>query len=289
VFPHDEQLSATAGLWGAIIIGFFAAAFGGTKTQISGPTGPMVVVFAGLLASLTATLGASNPNLESIDIIKMAIPLLFYSVILGALLQIGMGVMQLGEYIRLVPYPVISGFISGIGVIIILLQFSRLFGGKPDGGTVFKALEAIPKAIANTNFVALALRALTLAIGYLWPKKVSKFIPSTLAALIIATIAGMFVAGAPLLDEIKAGIPSFLMPTFSTSTILLVVEVAFILAILVAIDSLLTSLVADNVKLSRHDSDQELIGQGIGGGSISCANSSYCARGYFGQSWFGYY
>lgn len=264
VFPHDEQLGATAGLWGAIIVGFFAAAFGGTKTQISGPTGPMVVVFAGLLASLTATLGAANPNLESIDIIKMAIPLLFGAVILGGLLQIGMGMLRLGKYIKLVPYPVISGFMSGIGVIIILLQFSRLFGGKPDGGTVFKALEAIPKAMANTNFVALGLGVLTLAVVYLWPKKIGKFLPSTLAALIIATIAGVFITGAPLLGEIKAGIPSFLVPSFSTSTIILVIEAGIVLAILGAIDSLLTSLVADNVTRTRHDSDQELIGQGIG-------------------------
>lgn len=264
VFPHDEQLGATAGLWGAIIVGFFAAAFGGTKTQISGPTGPMVVVFAGLLASLTATLGAANPNLESIDIIKMAIPLLFGAVILGGLLQIGMGILRLGKYIKLVPYPVISGFMSGIGVIIILLQFSRLFGGKPDGGTVFQALEAIPRAVANTNFVALGLGILTLAVVYLWPKKVGKFLPSTLAALIIATIVGVFITGAPLLGEIKAGIPSFLIPSFSTSTIILVIEAGIVLAILGAIDSLLTSLVADNVTRTRHDSDQELIGQGIG-------------------------
>ncbi|MEP1230836.1 MAG: SulP family inorganic anion transporter [Litorimonas sp.] len=264
VFPHDEQLGATAGLWGAIIVGFFAAAFGGTKTQISGPTGPMVVVFAGLLASLTAALGAANPNVESIDIIKMAIPLLFGAVILGGVLQIGMGVLRLGKYIKLVPYPVISGFMSGIGVIIILLQFSRLFGGKPDGGTVFQALEAIPVAMANTNFIALLLGVLTLAIVFLWPKKIGKYLPSTLAALIIATLVGLVVPGAPLLGEIKAGIPSFIMPTFSTSTILLVVEAAIVLAILGAIDSLLTSLVADNVTRTRHDSDQELIGQGIG-------------------------
>jgi len=131
VFPHDPQLGATAGLWGAIIVGFFAAAFGGTDTQISGPTGPMVVVFAGLLASLTASLGLANPGAESIDIIKMAIPLLFGAVILGGLLQIAMGVLRVGQYIKLVPYPVISGFMSGIGVIIILLQFAILFGTSP--------------------------------------------------------------------------------------------------------------------------------------------------------------
>jgi len=265
VFPHDPQLGATAGLWGAIIVGFFAAAFGGTDTQISGPTGPMVVVFAGLLASLTAALGTANPDLAPLDITLMAIPLLFGAVILGGLLQIAMGILRLGNYIKLVPYPVISGFMSGIGVIIILLQFSQLFGSKPDGGTVFKALEAIPGAIANVNVTALGLGVLTLAIVYLWPKKISKFMPSTLAALIIATLVGyFFLKGAPLLGEIKAGIPQLLMPSFSTSTIVLVVEAAIVLAVLGAVDSLLTSLVADNVTRTRHNSDQELIGQGIG-------------------------
>ncbi len=264
VFPHDPQLGATAGLWGAIIVGFFAAAFGGTDTQISGPTGPMVVVFAGLLASLTAALGAANPSAAPLDITLMAIPLLFGAVILGGLLQIGMGVLRLGKYIKLVPYPVISGFMSGIGVIIIMLQFSQLFGSKPDGGTVFAALSAIPKALASPNYLALALGALTLVIVFFWPKKIGKFLPSTLAALIIVTIISMFIPGAPLLGEIQAGIPSFIIPSFSTSTILLVLEAAIVLAVLGAIDSLLTSLVADNVTRTRHNSDQELIGQGIG-------------------------
>lgn len=264
VFPHDAQLGATAGLWGAIIVGFFAAAFGGTNTQISGPTGPMVVVFAGLLASLTAALASSNPGLDSVDLIEMAIPLLFASVILGGLLQIGMGLLRLGKYIKLVPYPVISGFMSGIGVIIILLQASRLFGGRPEGGTVFQAMEAIPTAIASTNSVALGLSLLTLGVVFFWPKALGKFLPGTLAALIIGTIVGMLVPGAPLLGQIQAGIPDFLMPQFSGDTIVLVVEAAIILAILGAVDSLLTSLVADNVTRTRHNSDQELIGQGIG-------------------------
>ncbi|MEM6899156.1 MAG: SulP family inorganic anion transporter [Pseudomonadota bacterium] len=265
VFPHDEQLGATAGLWGAIIVGFFAAAFGGTDTQISGPTGPMVVVFAGLLASLTAALGAANPGLAPIDITIMAIPLLFASVILGGLLQIAMGVLRLGQYIKLVPYPVISGFMSGIGVIIILLQFSRLFGGKPDSGEIFDAIRAIPVAVANTNPVALGLSLLTLLVVFFWPKSIGKFLPGTLAALIIGTIVGLFFPGqTPLLGEIKAGVPDFLLPAFSGDTIMLVVQAAIVLAFLGAIDSLLTSLVADNVTRTRHNSDQELIGQGIG-------------------------
>ena len=155
VFPHDEQLGATAGLWGAIIVGFFAAAFGGTNTQISGPTGPMVVVFAGLLASLTASLSVANPDATAVELIVMSIPQLFASVILGGVLQIAMGVLKMGKYIKLVPYTVISGFMSGIGVIIILLQTSRLFGGKPDSGEVFDAIAAIGPSIANMNTVCL--------------------------------------------------------------------------------------------------------------------------------------
>lgn len=264
VFPHDEQLGATAGLWGAIIVGFFAAAFGGTNTQISGPTGPMVVVFAGLLASLTAAFAQTNPDLSSTELAVMAIPLLFASVILGGLLQIGMGLLRMGQFIKLVPYPVISGFMSGIGVIIILLQFSRLFGGKPESGEILDAIRAIPISIANTNWGALGLGVMSLLIIFLWPKRIGKFLPGTLAALIIGTLVGLAIPGVPLLGEIKAGIPQFLMPSFSTSTFWLVLQAGFVLAILGAVDSLLTSLVADNVTRTRHNSDQELIGQGIG-------------------------
>jgi len=278
VFPHDAQLGATAGLWGAIIVGFFAAAFGGTNTQISGPTGPMVVVFAGLLASLTASLATGNPDASPTELIIMSIPLLFASVILGGILQIVMGVLKMGKYIKLVPYTVISGFMSGIGVIIILLQTSHLFGGKPASGGVFDAIAAIAPSISNMNTTALILGALTLAIVFFWPKSLGKFVPGTLASLIIGTIAGIFLidvptladgsldyanASAPMLGTIQAGIPEFLMPVFSADTIVLVLMAGITLAILGAIDSLLTSLVADNVTRTRHNSDQELIGQGI--------------------------
>ena len=279
VFPGDEQLGATAGLWGAILVGFFAAAFGGTNTQISGPTGPMVVVFAGLLASLTAAVGAANPNITDPGQLLMAvIPLLFASVILGGVLQIAMGLLKLGKYIKLVPYTVISGFMSGIGVIIILLQTSRLFGGKPASGEVFDAISAITPSIASTNFTALILAVLTLAIVFFWPKALGKIIPGTLASLIIGTVVGLFIidvptladglpdyanASAPMLGKIQAGVPEFLVPVFSGDTIFLVLMAGITLAILGAIDSLLTSLVADNVTRTRHNSDQELIGQGI--------------------------
>ncbi len=261
VFPPGVEGGAIAGLWGAILVGFFAAAFGGTGAQISGPTGPMVVVFAGLLTTLVATM---DPSLTLQQQVYAAIPLLFAAVVLGGLLQIVFGLLRFGQYIKLVPYPVISGFMSGIGVIIILLQFSRMFGGAPEGGGVFEALEAIPVALGNLNAEALGLALLTLGLVFFWPKPLGKFVPATLAALIIGTLAGLALPNAPVLGAIPGGIPEFILPQLSGDTALIVFEAALILAVLGAVDSLLTSVVADNVTRTRHNSDQELIGQGIG-------------------------
>ncbi|MEL6324191.1 MAG: SulP family inorganic anion transporter, partial [Pseudomonadota bacterium] len=156
------------------------------------------------------------------------------------------------------------GFMSGIGVIIILLQFSRLFGGAPEGGTIFQAIGAIPVALSNPNLGAFGLGLLTLAVVFFWPKQLGKFVPGTLAALIIGTLVGLALPNVPELGAIPSGIPEFVMPQITGSTALIVLEAAFILAVLGAVDSLLTSLVADNVTRTRHNSDQELIGQGIG-------------------------
>lgn len=246
-FGEASGAGPIAGLWGAIILGFLAAVFGGTKTQVSGPTGPMIVVFAGIFDSLDGDLS-----------------LIFAAVVLAGLLQIAMGVLRLGQYINLVPYPVVSGFMSGIGVIIILLQTSRLFGGEPDGGGTINAIQAIPDAIASTNTSALILSIITLAIVFLWPAQAARFVPGALVALIVGTGLGQVITGAPLLGDIPTGFPDFVIPTFSAGTFGVVLEGAIILALLGAIDSLLTSLVADNMTRTRHNSNRELIGQGIG-------------------------
>ena len=246
-FGEASGAGPIAGLYGAIIVGFFAALFGGTDSQISGPTGPMIVVFAGVYASL-----GGEPSL------------VFATVVLAGVVQIGFGVLKLGQYIRLVPYPVVSGFMSGIGCIIIALQASRLFGHEPDGGGTIPALTAIPDAVMDPNFVALALSIITLLIVFKWPKSWATFVPAPLAALIIGTVASSLYAGAPILGSIPTGFPSFIMPAFSQDTIFIVIEAAVILALLGAIDSLLTSLVADNMTRTRHQSNRELVGQGIG-------------------------
>ena len=248
-FGEASGAGPIAGLWGAIFVGFFAALFGGTGSQISGPTGPMIVVFAGVFASLSG-----DPAL------------VFAAVVLAGLLQILMGVLRLGQYIRLVPYPVVSGFMSGIGAIIIALQVSRLFGHEPAEPGTIPALSAIPGAISDPVWGALAVGALSLAIVFTWPKALGKYVPGALAALIIGTVVSLFV-GLPrelTLGEIPTGLPTFAIPTITPDAFGLILEAAIILALLGAIDSLLTSLVADNMTGTRHQSNRELVGQGVG-------------------------
>jgi len=239
-------LGPMAGIYGAIMVGFFAALWGGTPSQISGPTGPMVVVLAGLFASLSGDAA-----------------LVFTAVMLAGVLQVVFGLLGVGQYIRLVPYPVISGFMSGIGAIIIILQLGRLLGHEPPGGTI-GALNYLPTALADINFVTLAIGVGTLVIAYKWPPSLGKYVPGALAALVIGTTVGLFVENLPVLGNIPTGLPSFHMPVFDQSTLFLVVEAAVVLAVLGCIDSLLTSLVADNMTRTRHNSNRELVGQGIG-------------------------
>lgn len=152
-FGEASGAGPIAGLYGAIIVGFFASLSGGTPSQVSGPTGPMIVVFAGVFASLAGDLR-----------------LVFAAVVLAGLLQIAFGLLKLGQYIRLVPYPVVSGFMSGIGCIIIALQAVRLLGHEPAESGTIPALLEIPKAVTNPNFAALTIGAITLTIVFTWPK-----------------------------------------------------------------------------------------------------------------------
>lgn len=245
-------LGPIAGLYGAIFVGFFAALFGGTEPQISGPTGPMTVVCAGLAASISA-----HPDLMGNT------GLIFTAIMMAGLFQVALGLFRLGEYIRLVPYPVISGFMSGIGGIIIILQISPMLGHSAPAGTV-DALFYTPTALLDINVVALIIGAMTLLIACKWPGKLGKFVPGPLAALIIGTLVSLLVGGAPILGDIPSGLPQIHLPEFSTISFFIVAEAAFVLALLGSIDSLLTSLVSDNMTRSRHDSNKELIGQGIG-------------------------
>lgn len=253
-FGVSSGVGAVSGLYGAIIVGFFAALFGGTPTQISGPTGPMTVV----LTTVVSTLLTRHPNTG----LEMA----FTVVMLGGLTQILFGVMRLGQYITLLPYPVISGFMSGIGVIIILLQLPPLLGHAATGGVV-TTIQKLPTYLGNPNWVALGLGLLTLVIVFAVPPKLNRIIPSPLLALVVVTIISVVVfkdANLTRIGEIPRGLPTFSIPTFNIDEVEDMLRYGLMLGVLGSLDSLLTSLVADSISRTQHDSDKELIGQGIG-------------------------
>lgn len=244
-----------AGMYGAIIVGLFAALFGGTPAQISGPTGPMTVVMGAIITDHVAR----DP--------QYGLALAFTVVMLGGLFQILMGVFKLGRYISLVPFPVVSGFMSGIGVIIILIQVDPLLGYATPSGGPFAALLSIPEFLSHPKPEALALGLLTLAIVSFLPANINKLIPAPLLALIVGTLTLLFVfpnSGVTTLGHIPTGFPAPQIPIFQFDLIIDMIKSGFTLALLGTIDSLLTSLVADNITRTHHNSDRELIGQGIG-------------------------
>lgn len=247
-FGVASGAGAIAGLYGAIFVGFFAAMFGGTPAQVSGPTGPMTIVMAGIIAQY-----GHEPALA------------FTAVILGGALQIATGLLGWGTYIRLVPYPVISGFMSGIGCIIIILQVGPLIGhaAKPEG--VLATLKAVPEFLSSPVPDAAIAGLLALAIVYLTPARIAKIVPSPLLALILITpLAGFLLPSAPIIGQVPRGFPSPMFPALQWDTLIVILESAVVLCLLGNIDSLLTSLVCDNMTRTHHDSNRECIGQGIG-------------------------
>ena len=247
---------AIYGLYGAIITGFLAALFGGTPAQVSGPTGPMSVTVAGVVSSLAAV-GASR-ELSQGDMLAMVMA----AVVLGGLLQILMGVLRLGRYITLVPYSVVSGFMSGIGVIILCLQIGPLLGISSQGGVV-SSLQMVSSNF-TPNPAAVAVGIATLVVVFAAPRRVTKVIPSPLLGLLLITPLALwlFPEDLPRIGSIPEGGLSFSAPNWSNHLPLLL-KAGLVLAVLGAIDSLLTSLVADNISQTRHRSDRELVGQGI--------------------------
>ena len=249
---------AIYGLYGAVVVGFLAALFGGTPAQVSGPTGPMSVTVAGVVAGLAAVGVPRDLSAGQI------LPLVMAAVVIGGLFQILFGILKLGKYITLVPYSVVSGFMSGIGVIIIALQIGPLLGISTRGGVI----ESLSTVFSNfePNGAAIGVAIMTLGIVFLTPRKISQWVPSPLLALLIVTPISIFLFSDSAIDrigDIPRGIPSLSLPSF-TQYLPIILKAGLVLAVLGAIDSLLTSLVADNISQTKHNSDRELIGQGIG-------------------------
>lgn len=330
-FGDQTALGPMAGLYGAIALAILAALFGGTATQVSGPTAPMTVVSASVIANAMLQTGAET--------VGEAVPIILATFFLAGVIEVFFGIIKLGRYIKYIPYPVVSGFMSGIGVIIIITQIFPLLGynAAEDAALVSERLPVAEEQILEgiireqeqagtykgvmngeviaatnerflevsdadieekaSNLVArqakkvvgtfqLITRPFTTSNGINWLnfllgigtiiviygfKRITKAVPSSLVALILFTIVAYLFIGpgeVPVIGQVQQGLPeiqvSFLASLLDLGSLGLIIKFAATLAALGAIDSLLTSVVADNITKTRHDPNQELIGQGIG-------------------------
>ena len=319
-FGVSSGLGPSAGLYGAIFVSFFAALFGGTNTQISGPTAPMTAVSMVVIAGIVAAFDGDVSN---------ALPAILTVFLLAGLMQIGLGLIGLGKYIKYIPYPVVSGFMTAIGIIILLTQILPSVGYYPkedsefvtqfkpqaeeiildnilkdeagegilvledfketiaraenitqdqilkesqtlaskEASGVVGALKVLPRALQNVNWLELLLALGTIFIIYGF-KRITNKVPSTLVALLVMSgIAIGFNLNYRPIEEIPGGLPlpNFgIITEFSLGSITPYIFTALTLALLGAIDSLLTSVVADNMTKTKHKPNKELIGQGIG-------------------------
>lgn len=255
-FGFASNAGPVAGLYGAILVGFFAALFGGTPTLISEPTGPMTVVITAVIARLVAA--------DEVNGMAMA----FTVVMMAGVLQIIIGALKLGKYVTLMPYNVISGFMSGIGLILIILQIGPMLGQDAPQGGVLGTLSNIPDLLQNMQPSALILALLTVLIIVYFPKGLRKFAPPQLVAMVVGTVLSLTIFGSvetlPRIDIVQIEMPTLTVPTFSGSQMRNMLIDAGVLGILGSIDALLTSVVADSLTRTEHDSNKELVGQGIG-------------------------
>jgi sulfate permease, SulP family len=246
-FGVASGFGAVAGLYGAIAVGLLAAVFGGTPTQISGPTGPMTVVFASAVIAFPGNSAA-----------------ILAVVFLAGLFQIGFGLLKVGVFVRYIPYPVISGFMSGIGVIIILLQLHPLLGAASVSSPM-EAVVKLPGAFLALDSYSLILAFITMGIVFFTPARISAIFPSPLIALLVGTLVSItFTFPVEVIGAIPAALPQLHLPLVSPTLLSKIIPMALALSVLGVMDSLLTSVVADSMTKTKHDSNRELIGQGIG-------------------------
>ena len=255
-FGVASGAGAASGLWGAVLVGFFAALFGGTPTLISEPTGPMTVVMTAIIAQLTA----ANP--------ENGLAMAFTVVMMAGIIQIILGSLRLGKYVTLMPYTVVSGFMSGIGIILIILQLGPFLGQPTPKGGVIGTVQNLPQLFANINVGEAGLGILTLLILFLMPSKLKRIVPPQLVALVAGTILALFLFpeadAIRRIGEIPTGLPSLQIPTFTAAEFQTMLINALVLGMLGCIDALLTSVIADSLTRTQHDSNKELIGQGLG-------------------------
>lgn len=254
-FGVASGAGAMAGVYGAIALGLLAALFGCTPTQVSGPTGPMTVIMTAVISLLVGRHGQET-----------GLALAFSVALLAGGFQVLFGLMKLGQYITMMPYTVISGFMSGIGAIIVVLQLPPLLGVSLSG-PIPSILARLPAALVDLNPTALLVGLASFVVVMLYPRRWNAVLPAPLVALVLLTALSTTLLPAdalPRLGAMPSGLPQLRMPQLALADLRTLAGFAVTLAVLGSIDSLLTSLVADNITRSQHDSDQELIGQGIG-------------------------
>lgn len=243
-FGVTSGAGASAGIYCAILTGLFASLFGGTNQQISGPNTGLTVAMVAILTSFVA----QSPD--------NGIAAAFTVVSLAGLFQMLFGVFKLGKYFILVSYPVISGFTSGIGVLIILSQLEPLFG---------HSLPDLPLSLSTLTSTNTLLGLACLVVLFLWPQKYSRVVPASIIAVTGATVFYVL-SGAemPVVGAISSELPSFNFPIWDNALASEMIKSALLIATLSTLDSLMTSLTVDSITNELHDSDQELVGQGIG-------------------------
>jgi SulP family sulfate permease len=251
-FGAISGLGPEAGLYGAIVAGILAAIFGGTELLVTGPTNPMTLVAATVVAANLSPAGQVN------------LPIVVTAFLLAGAIQLLLGVLRLGGFVRYVPYPVISGFMSGIGIIIIIQQLHPIVGAEAPSSDPAKILGSLPMLPGRIVWPVALLGIATLAIIQILPR-FTRRVPASLVALVLVTAAAIaFGVDAPRIGKVPAGLPALVVPDLTFDQARLVVSAAVQLALLGAIDTLLSALLVDSLTKSHHDSNRELIGQGIG-------------------------
>ena len=247
-FGLAAGLGPAAGIYGAISVGFFAAVFGGTRSLISGPTGSMTVAMAVIVAAHAENLAEA-----------------FTIVIMAGLIQVMLGLLRIGRFVTYTPYSVISGFMTGVGVIIILVQTLPFLGAPVATGGTIATLRDFSGIVENFEGSALAIAAATLAVALLWPRKYDRYLPSTLVALAVGTLIGvLWLTDAPVIGTVPTALPSFHLPDLSPGVLARAIEPAMVIALVGSVDTLLTALVGDSMTRTRHNPNRELMAQGIG-------------------------
>ena len=248
-FGVASGLGPIAGMYGAIAVGFFAAVFGGTRSQISGPTGPMSVAMA-----VIVTVHSEGDFAKAFTVVMLA-----------GVIQIVLGAIRIGRFVAYTPHSVISGFMTGIGVIVMLVQVAPFVGAQVEPGGVLDKFRALPDAISNAQVHALIVASITLLVGVLWPSQARRYLPAPLAAMIVGSIIGIFwLNNLSVIGDVPTGLPDLWIPVFDLGFLLSSLTPALVLALLGSIDSLLTSLIADSLTRTSHNANRELVGQGIG-------------------------